>query len=133
MFAQLPIVDQLTCTHGLSGHDCPYTFAMGALMLQAVALGAASSYVAVHRGHGGLKWFLVGLLGSVVGLVFALRLPFVERRFVAPRLGKEATTYAPTPCGRCGNENHPAAHRCSACGEALSPIQTASEASRVIE
>ncbi len=92
-------------------------------VLAGLICAAVCAYVAVARTLRPIPWFFAGLVGNVIALAAVLAVPRGEAGlFAVPRgLRKVPTTRAPVPCPACGATNHPAAGRCSACGNELKP------------
>ena len=97
----------------------------------ALICGAISAGIALRKGLPPVKWFFVGLIGSVFGLIFAAIQPAKEKVELPEKLAKISTTPAPQPCPNCGEYNHPTAKKCANCGKTLTPA-TESEVHRAL-
>ncbi len=97
----------------------------------ALLCGAISAGIALRKGLPPVKWFFIGLIASVIGLIFAVIQPAKETVELPEKLGKISTTPSPRPCPKCGETNHPTAKKCAGCGTALTP-STESEVHRAL-
>ena len=97
----------------------------GVYILIGVCCGAASSYIAVSKGHGALAWFFLGLLFNIPALAVVATKSAADLSAlpagVPSGLAKVPTTRNPAVCTSCGASNHPSAASCSACSAALEP------------
>ncbi len=99
-------------------------FLFGTYILLGLAFAALCAHQALHRGRNPVAWFGAGLLFNAFAyavLILRPAQPVAAPAGIPSGLGKIAATFAPSPCPKCGYENHPSAKRCSGCGAALSP------------
>ena len=108
-------------------HDCPYTLAAGAFVLQALVFGTLSAYSAVHRGLRPGRWFAAGFFLGFGGLIWVRTQTPAAGRFGPRRFGKTPTTYDPVRCTACGRSLHPSCDRCPACGAEITGEHPPSE------
>jgi hypothetical protein len=115
-------------TGRLNPYACPTTFAIGVALGQAILTGSISAFIGVHRGLSGIRWFWIGFLLGVLGVLVALIRRGPKQMFSPKRMGKTPSTHEPVDCEGCGHANHPAAEVCLGCGVTLAPV-VVSEAS----
>ncbi|MGA9118917.1 MAG: hypothetical protein WB699_06085 [Bacteroidota bacterium] len=112
------------------GETSPGWFLMGAVVVTALLSAGITAYVALTHGLNAGRWFIVGLVFNVFGVLsVALRASGIRR--VSRGLNKLPLTSSPIPCPSCGSPVHPSAMRCAMCGTVLNPVSP-SEAARTL-
>jgi hypothetical protein len=96
-------------------------FWAGIYVLLGLVFGGLSAHRAIATGRAPLRWFLAGLLFSVVAYLYLLAARPEAAVALPPGLHKLPLTRDPLPCPNCGHGNHPSALRCSRCGRNLEP------------
>ncbi len=132
-FARLQPKGALYQEDAVQGQERPIRygwFIFGVWVAVALFSAALSANVALRKGLPAIKGFFIGLIGSLIGLVYLLIQPAKETIELPPNLAKIPNTAAPNICPGCGNQNHPSASKCSNCGYELSP-SIESEVSRI--
>ena len=98
----------------------------GFYVLSGLICGAASSYLAVSKGHPPVKWFFLGFAFNVLGLCAIVARSRVDMSAlpagVPAGLRKVPLTRQPVHCEKCGDEHHPSAQICGSCGADLQPM-----------
>ena len=103
---------------------------LGLLVLAALACGGLSSYIAIEKGLSAPRWFVVGAVLNVFGVLAVILRPPRETTFSARGRSKTPTTHDESVCPDCGQRNHPAAEVCAECHSRLEPA-VESEVTRV--
>lgn len=107
-------------------------FLLGLYILLALTFAGLSCSHAVMKGLPPSRYFVIGLIFSVFGYLYALTRPAATKLPVVPSgLTKPPGTRQPIPCEECGETNHPAAKRCAGCGKPLQP-QVTSESEQML-
>lgn len=109
-------------TGRLNPYASPITFAVGVAFGQAVITGSISAFIGVHRGLSGARWFWIGFLLGVIGVIVSLIRRGPKQLFPPKRMGKTPSTHEPVDCEACGHANHPSAEACSGCAAELVPV-----------
>ncbi len=97
-------------------------FLAGLYVLLGLVFAALCAQRAMNSGRNPATWFGLGMVLNAFGYLLLLTRPKLEVHApggVPEGLGKVATTFAPLPCPKCGELNHPAAKQCAACGQKL--------------
>ena len=97
-------------------------FLFGLWVLFALVFAGLCGYVAVGKGLNPARHFFIGLIFSVVGLVYVLtRSKTAGEGEIPEGLTKVPTTPSPVVCEKCRSANHPSARNCSECRADLKP------------
>jgi len=99
-----------------------FWFWVGLYVLVALVSAAVSAYTAVRKGLPPARFFLVGLLFSIPGCLYALaQSPQILTDVMHGAFPRVSVTHDPVLCPHCGAMNHPASRKCTTCGAELSP------------
>lgn len=96
-------------------------FYFGIWVAIALLAAALSTGVALRKGLPAVKWFFIGLVGSIFGLILTLMQQATATISMPPHLGKLPVTLPPLICKTCGAQNHPSAKQCPNCQAELQP------------
>jgi hypothetical protein len=96
-------------------------FYFGIWVAFSLLTAAFSANLAVRKAFPPLRWFIIGFVFNVVGvLVIALKSPNAEVELPA-HFAKLKTTAEPIDCPQCASPIHPIARQCPKCGFVLHP------------
>jgi len=96
-------------------------FLVGLWILFALISAAICSNLALKKSKNFNKWFYVGLISNLFGLIYLLFLSKDQFSELPKKLGKLSQTEAPVKCNGCNQYNHPKAIECMNCGIVLYP------------
>jgi hypothetical protein len=115
--------EELTAPAGVAqGGISGSWFLFGLYVLLSLVFAGLSGYRAVSKGLQPIPYFFLGFFFSALGYLYVLtRRPLAAKGTIPTGLVKVPVTLTPRACPMCGNTNHPAAHKCSACGGPLEP------------
>jgi hypothetical protein len=115
--------EELTAPAGVAqGGISGSWFLFGLYVLLSLVFGGLSGYRAVSKGLQPIPYFFLGFFFSALGYLYVLTCrPLAAKGTIPTGLVKVPVTLTPRACPMCGNTNHPAAHKCSACGGPLEP------------
>ena len=113
-------------TADMAGSTGLLVFALA--IVTGLVTGGIAAFLATRRAVPAWRWFLLGLVGNLVGLAIAYVRLGARPRVDTGGLAKIASTATPVACSTCGRTNHPLAQRCGRCGAALQPAATSEAA-----
>ena len=91
-------------------------FAAGIWVLFALLSAAAASVIGLRKGLSPKRWFFIGLIFSIGGVIAALANKTEGQITLPDGMAKVPTTRTPIACPKCSNLNHPSSTQCSNCG-----------------